>query len=53
MITKRVQLENQLAEKANQQENGVEELVGMLSSLITDEQFEILLNHYLKERNEN
>ena len=53
MVIKRVQLENQLAEKANQRENGVEELVGMLSSLITDEQFEILLNHYLKERNEN
>ena len=53
MVIKRVTLENQLAEKANQRENGVEELVGMLSSLITDEQFEILLNHYLKERNEN
>ena len=53
MVIKRVQLENQLAEKANQRENGVEELVGMLSSLITDEQFEILLKHYLKERNEN
>ena len=50
MVTRRVQLENWLAETANKQENGVEELVGMLSSLITDEQFEILLNNYLKER---
>jgi hypothetical protein len=53
MISKRVQMENQLARKANEQENGVEELVGMLSSLISDEQLQVLINHYPKETSEN
>lgn len=44
VIEKRVMLENRLADIMNSQENGVESLVGLLSSLVTEEQLEALLN---------
>ena len=45
MNTNRVNLENELAVVMNQLPNGVEMLVGALSSLITEKQLNVLVDH--------
>jgi hypothetical protein len=45
MNTKRVDIENELAAVMNQLPNGVELLVGALSSLTTEKQLNVLVDH--------
>ena len=45
MNTNRVNLENELAVVMNQLPNGVELLVGALSSLTTEKQLNVLVDH--------
>ena len=52
LIERRVERENELASIMNQRENGVEELVGLLSSIASVQQLEELCQHLRKDANE-
>lgn len=49
--SQRVELENELAKVVNELENGVEMLVGRLSTLTTEKQLQVLLDYFKKESN--
>lgn len=49
--SERVELENELARVINSLENGVEMLVGRLSTLTTEKQLQVLLDYFKKENN--
>jgi H2-forming N5,N10-methylenetetrahydromethanopterin dehydrogenase-like enzyme len=49
--SQRVELENELAKVINELENGVEMLVGSLSTITTEKQLQALLNYFKKEKN--
>jgi H2-forming N5,N10-methylenetetrahydromethanopterin dehydrogenase-like enzyme len=49
--SQRVELENELAKVVNELENGVEMLVGRLSTLTTEKQLQVLLDYFKKENN--
>jgi hypothetical protein len=49
--SERVELENELAKVINELENGVEMLVGRLSTLTTEKQLQVLLDYFKKENN--
>ena len=49
--SERIQLENELAEVINDLENGVEMLVGKLSSITSEKQLQVLLDYFKKEKN--
>jgi hypothetical protein len=49
--SQRVELENELAKIVNELENGVEMLVGRLSTLTTEKQLQVLLDYFKKENN--
>ena len=49
--SERVQLENELAKVINELENGVEMLVGKLSSITSEKQLQVLLDYFKKEKN--
>jgi hypothetical protein len=48
LIERRVDLENEIGSIMNQKENGVEELVGLLSSIASVQQLEALVQHLRK-----
>ena len=52
LIERRVERENELASIMNKRENGVEELVGLLSSIASVQQLEELCEHLRKDANE-
>ncbi len=52
LIERRVERENELASIMNQRENGVEELVGLLSFIASVQQLEALCQHLRKDANE-
>ena len=45
MNTERVNIENELAAVMNQLPNGIEMLIGALSSLTTEKQLNVLVDH--------
>lgn len=49
--SQRVQLENELCEVVRNLENGIEMLVGRLSTLTTEKQLQVLLDYFKKENN--
>jgi hypothetical protein len=49
--SQRVELENEIAKVVNELENGVEILVGLLSTITTEKQMEALLIYLKKEKN--
>jgi|GEM_PF-6161564 len=49
--SERVRLENELAQVINKLDNGVEMLVGRLSTITTEKQLEALVNNFKKEKN--
>jgi len=52
LIERRVERENELALIMNKRENGVEELVGLLSSIASVQQLEELCQHLREDANE-